>query len=140
MNRFLFAAALCACLALQSCAQVPTLTTLTAVLTFEPPSRENVRVLLVSAVDRSFLVAINGREVGAIGPVSPFSAILTPGTIDIVVSGPRFEAKTRIVSAANEEYVFEVSSPPGADPTLTLKRRGTQFGEPRKMLAYATSR
>jgi hypothetical protein len=139
MNRFLLAAALCACLAMQSCAQLPTLPT-TAVLTFEPPSRENVRISLVSAVDRSFAVAINGREVGAIGPVSPFSAIFKPGTIDIVVSGPRFEAKARIVSAANEEYVFEVSSPPGAEPTLTLKRRGLQFGEPRMMLAYVTSR
>jgi hypothetical protein len=135
MSRFLFAAALCACLALQSCAQLPDQLPATAVLTFEPPSRENVRISLLSAVDRSFLVAINGREVGAIGPVAPFSAIFTPGTIDIVVSGPRFEAKARIVSAANEEYVFEVSSPPGAAPTLTLKRRGLQFREPRKMLA-----
>ena len=136
MNRFLLlAAAVCACLAIQSCAQLPTLSA-TGVLTFEAPSPENVKISVVSAVNRDFVVAINGREVGSLGPVSPFSAILKPGTIDIVVSAPSFVAKARVVSVPNEEYVFEVSS----EPTLTLKRRGNQFGQPRKMLAYATSR
>jgi hypothetical protein len=123
----------------------------------DAPSHANVRIVLVGAGDRSFPVAINGRAIGAIGPNSNFSAIYTPGRIDIVASGPRFEAKARIVSRPNEEYVFEVSSPPtptrykfgffgfrelpdmikGPDPTVTLKRRGLQFDPPAPQQADA---
>jgi hypothetical protein len=131
MNRLFLAAALYACLAAQIHAQSPA----AAVLVSEPPSPYNVRIWLIGAGDRSFPVAINGRAVGAIGPASAFSAIYTPGTIDIVVSGRRFEAKAHIVSAANEVYVFEVSSPSGPDPTVTLKRRGFQFLAPLPQLA-----
>ncbi len=121
-----------------------------AVEVSEPPSPANTKIVLVGSAGANFAVVINGRRVATIRPDSTWSAVYTPGRIEIAVPGPRYETKAFVVLVPNEELVFEIAAPPmamrykfglfglreipdmvkGTDPTVTLKRRTVMFAAP----------